>query len=72
MATIPRGHHIHHTCRVCSCVNPAHLELLTLAEHNQLHAQADTNLATILSATQTNSNQEEPVDTSDSHGVNGF
>lgn len=34
---IPEGHHLHHTCETPMCVNPAHLEPLTPAEHTRLH-----------------------------------
>lgn len=32
---IPEGLHIDHLCRVRACVNPAHLEPVTLAENNR-------------------------------------
>lgn len=34
---IPAGHEVHHECRSRSCVNPAHLRLLTESEHTALH-----------------------------------
>jgi hypothetical protein len=34
---IPRGHVLHHKCGIKACVNPAHLELMTKAEHNAHH-----------------------------------
>lgn len=37
---IPAGHHLHHTCEVKACVNPAHLEPLTKAEHERRHVEA--------------------------------
>lgn len=36
---IPEGHHLHHTCETPACVNPAHLEPLTPAEHKKRHAK---------------------------------
>lgn len=32
---IPDGYTIDHTCRVRSCVNPDHLEVVTIAENNR-------------------------------------
>jgi hypothetical protein len=37
---IPEGMHLHHTCCVPACVNPAHLVLLSPSEHAQLHNPA--------------------------------
>ena len=37
---IPDGMHIDHLCRVTSCVNPAHLETVTIAENNRRAASA--------------------------------
>lgn len=34
---VPPGHDVHHRCETRNCVNPAHLELLTRAEHSALH-----------------------------------
>lgn len=34
---IPSHMHIHHECRNPGCVNPDHLELLTVAQHAQRH-----------------------------------
>lgn len=34
---IPAGYEVHHTCEVRACVNPAHLEPLTHAEHTRRH-----------------------------------
>ncbi len=34
---VPRGMHVHHTCGVKSCVSPAHLCVLTPAEHAAEH-----------------------------------
>lgn len=36
--------HIHHRCEVKPCINPAHLESLTPAEHRRLHGRADSDL----------------------------
>lgn len=33
----PKGAHVHHKCDVKACVNPAHLELISSAEHNKQH-----------------------------------
>ena len=41
---IPEGTEIDHLCRVCSCVNPAHLEAVTHAENQRRgHSFAATN-----------------------------
>lgn len=37
VGAIPAGHELHHTCGVKRCVNPAHLEPLTPAEHKRRH-----------------------------------
>lgn len=37
---IPAGHHLHHTCFDPRCVNPAHLEPLTPADHQAAHRSA--------------------------------
>lgn len=34
--------HVHHKCGTRLCVNPVHLELLTVAEHRQLHEAEKT------------------------------
>lgn len=34
---IPSGVQLHHICEVKSCVNPSHLELLTVADHRMKH-----------------------------------
>lgn len=34
---IPDGHVLHHRCHVRACVNPEHLEPLTLSEHTAHH-----------------------------------
>lgn len=33
----PKGFHVHHKCDVKACVNPAHLELITVEAHNSHH-----------------------------------
>jgi hypothetical protein len=33
---VPLGHDLHHTCETKSCVNPAHLEVLTHGEHTRV------------------------------------
>lgn len=35
LGAIPDGLHIDHLCRVRNCVNPAHLEPVTIAENNR-------------------------------------
>jgi hypothetical protein len=37
---VPEGEQLHHVCGDRRCVNPAHLELLTAAEHGALSARA--------------------------------
>lgn len=37
VALAPPGMHVHHRCEQKSCVNPAHLELLTPGEHFKRH-----------------------------------
>jgi hypothetical protein len=37
---IPVGLHIHHTCGSKICLNPAHMVLMTPAEHSRLHNAA--------------------------------
>jgi len=34
---IPEGMHLHHTCEQALCCNPAHLEVLTPAQHKLAH-----------------------------------
>jgi hypothetical protein len=34
---IPAGYDLHHLCRNTGCVNPDHLQLLTLSEHRTMH-----------------------------------
>ena len=36
---IPDGHHIHHRCRNRACVNPAHLELTLIHDHQGKHSR---------------------------------
>ncbi len=35
---VPFGYNIHHACRQKTCVNPAHLEILSTVEHRAAHA----------------------------------
>jgi len=42
---IPAGLHIHHTCEVRDCVNPAHLRAMTQAENTRLVAKEKRNRA---------------------------
>lgn len=35
---IPTGWHVHHTCHVRHCYNPAHLEAVDPAEHGRSHS----------------------------------
>lgn len=37
---IPRGFHIHHSCRNKLCINPEHLIAVSETEHRHLHRQA--------------------------------
>jgi len=39
---IPAGMHLHHACGQKSCWNPAHLELLSAAEHRREHGRLVT------------------------------
>lgn len=41
---VPKHWHVHHRCEVRACVNPDHLELLTLEEHFRRHAYERTGL----------------------------
>lgn len=34
---VPEGHHLHHRCQQCACVNPEHLVPLTPADHMREH-----------------------------------
>jgi hypothetical protein len=43
---IPAGMHIDHKCHVRDCVNPAHLQVVTLTENNQNHNGARRNSQT--------------------------
>lgn len=36
---LPKGTHVHHTCRTPACVNPAHLEALEPHEHFEHHGR---------------------------------
>lgn len=33
------GMHVHHICGTPACVNPDHLQVLTIEEHNRLHGE---------------------------------
>ena len=44
---IPEGMTLDHLCRTRNCVNPAHMEVVTLAENNRRRAQEETDLFTI-------------------------
>lgn len=37
---VPNGLDVHHTCNTKACINPAHLVVMTRAEHNRLHPLA--------------------------------
>lgn len=39
---IPEGMHLDHLCRVRACVNPSHLEAVSIAENNRRAAAART------------------------------
>lgn len=41
---IPEGYEIHHDCKTRNCVNPAHLECITLAENRALSDRSSTTL----------------------------
>lgn len=37
VGAIPEGHHLHHLCFQCACVNPDHLVPMTPSEHMREH-----------------------------------
>jgi hypothetical protein len=39
---IPEGMHLHHRCRNISCVNPAHMEVISPPDHARRHARERT------------------------------
>jgi hypothetical protein len=39
MTPIPYGYHVDHICGVKACVNPAHLRMISAAEHGEAHGR---------------------------------
>ena len=39
---IPERHHIHHLCAQRLCVNPVHLECISIEDHARIHGRKET------------------------------
>ena len=59
---IPPGKILHHICFQCSCVNPAHLEMVTQREHFQRHIINSQQNPAAIAARATHCPQGHPYD----------